>query len=212
MELLILAIFLVIAFVFLQAEQKPVNPSSPAASTDAVASPRFKPDNAAEYRAKIAIATSTTDEQHPLRFYKPRPGLEGRNAMDEIYFKGVPATTQSVDLARTLLHGGTLSSDEKIPLLRILARLYDRNNTTGANTDIASELKNFAFDPDKQVAAQAAIHYVGYQPGTDLVLKKALENGALDTNAYFQELAHLIPSSPLEKQKEFSQKSAPPAA
>ena len=204
--LLTLAIFLVSAFVFFQPEQKPVNPSSPAGSTDAVASPPFKPDNAAEYRAKIAVATSKTDEQHPLRFYKPRPGLEGRNAMDEIYFKGVPATAQSVDLARTLLHSGTLSSDEKIPLLRILAGLYDRNNTTGANTDIAFELKNFAFDPNKQVAAQAAIHYarqVEYQPGTELVLKKALENGALDTDSYFQELAHLIPSSPPEKQKEF---------
>ncbi|VTU41126.1 hypothetical protein H4CHR_05861 [Variovorax sp. PBS-H4] len=126
--------------------------------------------------------------------------------MDEIYFKGVPATAQSVDLVRTLLYSGTLSSDEKIPLLRILAELYDRQNTTGANTDIALILKKFAFDPDKQVAGQAAIHYarqVEYQPGTELVLKKALENGALDTDAYFQELAHLVPSAPLDKKKEF---------
>jgi hypothetical protein len=127
-------------------------------------------------------------------------------AMDEIYFKGVPATAQSVSLARALLQSGTLSPDEKIPMIRILASLYNRENTTGANSEIAQTLKQFSLDPDKQVAAQAAIKYarqVEYQPGTELVLKKALENGALDANAYFQELAHLIPSSPPEKQKEF---------
>ncbi|MDR6854171.1 hypothetical protein [Variovorax guangxiensis] len=175
-------------------------------STSKVLSPPS--GGAAEYKAKIALAASKIDDQHPLRLYKPRPGIEGRNAMDEIYFQGVPATAQLVSLARTLLHSGTLSPDEKIPLLRILTRLYDRANTTGVNADIASELKNFAFDQDKQVAAQAAVNYarqVEYQPGTELVLvlKKVLENGTLDASAYYQELAHLIPSSPPEKQKEF---------
>lgn len=158
-----------------------------------------------KYKADLVIAASKTDEQNPLHSYKPRPGLEGRNAMDEIYFKGVPATAQSVNLARALLHGGTLSSDEKIPLIRILADLHNKENTTGANNDIAFDLKILAADPDKQLAAQAAIKYarLDYQIGTELVLKKALENGALDIDTYFQELAHLIPSSPKEKQKEF---------
>jgi hypothetical protein len=171
----------------------PVSPSTPGAG------------GAMKYKADLVIAASKTDEQNPLHSYKPRPGLEGRNAMDEIYFKGVPATAQSVNLARALLHGGTLSSDEKIPLIRILADLHNKENTTGANNDIAFDLKILAADPDKQLAAQAAIKYarLDYQIGTELVLKKALENGALDIDTYFQELVHLIPSSPTEKQKEF---------
>ncbi|VTU38238.1 hypothetical protein RA8CHR_05927 [Variovorax sp. RA8] len=91
-------------------------------------------------------------------------------------------------------------------MIRILASLYNRENTTGANDDIALDLKTLAADPDKKVAGQAAVKYarrVEYQPGTELVLKNALENGALDTDAYFQELAHLIPSAPLGKKKEY---------
>lgn len=161
--------------------------------------------SAAAYKAKVAIATAKIDEQNPLRYYKPRPGLEGRGALDEIFVKGVPATAQSVSLARALMQGGTLSADERIPMVRILASLHNRENTTGANDDIALDLKALAADPDKQVAAQAATSYarLDYLPGTELVLKKALENGALDTNAYFQELAHLVPSAPMNKKEEF---------
>lgn len=90
-------------------------------------------------------------------------------------------------------------------MVRILASLHNRENTTGANDDIARDLKALANDPDKQVAAQAATSYarLDYLPGTEFVLKKALESGALDTDAYFQELAHLVPSAPLDKKKEF---------
>jgi hypothetical protein len=162
-------------------------------------------DGAAKYKANVTIAAAGIDEHHPLQSYKPRPGLAGRGALDEIDVKGVAATAQSVSLARGLLHGGTLSSDERIPMIRILASLYNRENTTGANDDIALDLKVLASDPDKQVAAQAATSYarLDYLPGTEVVLKKALENGALDTDAYFQELAHLVPSAPLDKKKEF---------
>jgi hypothetical protein len=162
-------------------------------------------DGAAKYKANLTIAAAGIDEHHPLQSYKPRPGLAGRGALDEIDVKGVAATAQSVSLARGLLHGGTLSPDERIPMIRILASLHNRENTTGANDDIALDLKVLASDPDKQVAAQAATSYarLDYLPGTEVVLKKALENGALDTDAYFQELAHLVPSAPLDKKKEF---------
>jgi hypothetical protein len=178
-------------------------PASGASET--LRSKASRSDGAAEYKAKIAIAAAKIDEQHPLRSYKPRAGLEGRGALDEIDVKGVAATPQSVALARALLHGGTLSPDERIPMVRILASLHNRENTTGANDDIALDLKALANDPDKQVAAQAATSYarLDYLPGTEFVLKKALENGALDTDAYFQELAHLVPSAPLDKKKEF---------
>lgn len=164
-----------------------------------------KLDGASSYKANIAIAISKTDEQHPLKMYRPQVGIEGRSALDEIYVKGVPATAESATLARGHLLSGKLSPDEKIPMVRILASLHNRENTTGFNDDIALDLKTLAIDPDKRVAAQAATSYarLDYLPGTESVLKKALENGALDTDAYFQELAHLVPSAPLDKKKEF---------
>lgn len=87
----------------------------------------------------------------------------------------------------------------------ILAGLHNRENTTGANNDIALELKMLAADPNKQIAHDAAMYYarLEYLPGTEHVLKQALESGALDTDSYYRELAHLITSAPTEKQKEF---------
>jgi len=166
---------------------------------------RPETDGALEYKAKLAISHSRIDEHHPLASYKPTPGVEGRNALDEIHFKGVPTTAQSVDIARSLLNSGRLSPDEKISMIRILASLHNRDNSTGANNDIALDLKMLATDPNKQVAGEAAISYarLEYLPGTELVLKKGLENGALSTDTYYQEIAHLIPSAPPEKQKEF---------
>src|SRR5215216_4752083 len=75
-----------------------VSPSAPAA------------DGAAKYKANVAIAGSKSDEQNPLRSYKPLPGLEGRMKLDEISAKGVPATAQSASLVRALLNSGTLSA------------------------------------------------------------------------------------------------------
>lgn len=172
---------------------------STVASSSAVES---RPDGEVKYKNDIAIAAGKTEEKNPLQYYRPQPGLEGRRLLEEMDVNGVPVTAESVKFARDLLLRGSLSSDEKLPLLRILADLYNRENTTGANADIALTLKQMASDPDKQVAAQAAIKYarhVEYQQGTELVLRKALQG----TDSYFQELAHLIPSSPPEKQREF---------
>lgn len=100
-----------------------------------------RPDGAFDYKSNLAIAASKIDEQNPLRFYTPTPGLEGRMKLDEIAINGAPVTAQSVSIARALLKSGTLSPDEKIPMVRILASLHNRENTTGANNDIALDLK-----------------------------------------------------------------------
>ena len=166
-----------------------------------------KPSNssAAEYQANVAVAASKIDEQNPLRSYKPTPGLAGRIALDELYAKGIPATPLSATLALGLLRDGLLSDDEKIAMTSVLSAIYNRENTSGANQDIALELKRLAADPNKQIAHDAALYYAGleYLPGTEHVLKQALKSGALDIDSYFRELAHLITSAPPDKQKEF---------
>jgi len=160
---------------------------------------------AAEYRANVAIAKSQIENQNPLRSYESLSGLAGRIALDEIYAKGVPATPQSAALARALLNSGHLSRDEKIPLIRILASLYNRENTSGANSDIAQDLKILATDSDREIAHNATLYYsrLDYLPETESVLKKAFQSGAFSADDYYGELAHLIPSAPPEKQKEF---------
>lgn len=87
----------------------------------------------------------------------------------------------------------------------VLFAIYNRENTSGANQDIALELKNLAAGSNKQAAAYAATYYarLGYLPDTKQVLDQALRNGALPTDSYFREIAHLIPEAPPEKQKEF---------
>jgi hypothetical protein len=98
-----------------------------------------------------------------------------------------------------------LSEEEKIAMPAVLFAIYNRENTSGANQDIALELKNLAADSNKQTAAYAATYYarLGYLPDTKHVLDQALQNGALPIDSYFREIAHLIPSAPPEKQKEF---------
>ena len=184
----------------LRAEQSGISSASPMGTPS-----RSLANGAAEYRANLAIAASKIDEQNPLRSYKPTPGIPGRIALEEMRAKVIPATPLSATLALGLSRSGRLSDEEKIVMPSILFSLYNRENTSGANQDIALELKSLAADPNKQVAAYAATDYArwGYLPDTKNVLDQALQSGALSTDAYFREMAHLIPSAPLEKQKEF---------
>lgn len=163
-----------------------------------------QPDGGAAYQANVAIAKSKIDDQNPLRFYKPTLGLAGRIALEEMYAKGIPATPKSARLALELLRGGQLSDDEKIAMVSILSGIHNRDNTSGANLEIALELKKLAADPNKQIAAYAATDYarLEYFPDTEYVLKDALKSGALDADSYYREMAHLIASAPSEKQKE----------
>ena len=162
------------------------------------------PHAAAEYRANLALAASKLDEQNPLRSYQPTPGISGRIALEEIRANGIPATALSATLALGLLRSGRLSDEEKIVMPSILFALYNRENTTGANQEIALELKGLAADSNKQVAVYAATDYarLGYLPDTKHVLDQALQSGALPVDSYFREMAHLIPSAPPEKQLE----------
>jgi len=95
------------------------------------------PHAAAEYRANLALAASKLDEQNPLRSYQPTPGIPGRIALEEMRAKGIPATALSATLALGLSRNGRLSDEEKIVMPSILFALYNRENTTGANQEIA---------------------------------------------------------------------------
>ncbi|MDR6857426.1 hypothetical protein [Variovorax guangxiensis] len=162
-------------------------------------------NGAADYRANLAIAGSKIDEQNPLSSYKPMPGIPGRIALEEMYAKGIPATPLSATLALGLSRSGRLSDEEKIAMTSVLFALYNPENTSGANPDIALELKSLAADSNKQTAAYAAMYYarLGYLPDTKQVLDQALQSGALPTDSYFREIAHLIRGAPQEKKKEF---------
>jgi len=190
---------------FLEAPQTGLSTTRPEASLATGINSVPSTNGAAEYRASLAIAFSKIDEQNPLRAYQPTSGIRGRIALEDLYARGIPATPKSATLALGLLHSGKLSDDEKIALTAILYGLHNRENTSGANQDIALELKKMAYDANKQIAHDAAVYYAAleYMPGTEYVLKDALRNDALDTDSYFRAMAHLIPSAPPEKRKEF---------
>ncbi|MDR6536806.1 hypothetical protein J2739_002579 [Variovorax soli] len=177
--------------------------SAPPADTLRTSAPMA--NGAVEYRANLAMASSKLDDENPLRAYKPTPGVSGRIALEEMRAKGIPATPLSATLALGLSRSGRLSDEERIAMPSILFALYNRENTSGANQDIALELKSLAADSNKQVAAYAATDYarLGYLPDTKQVLEQALQSGALPADSYFREMAHLIPSAPPEKQSEF---------
>jgi hypothetical protein len=158
-----------------------------------------------EYRANLAMAESRINEQNPLRSYQPTPGIPGRIVLEEMRASGIPATPLSATLALGLSRSGRLSDEERIAMTAILFALHNPENTSGANQDIALELKSLAADSNEQVSAYAAMDYarLGYQPDTKQVLDQALQSGALPADAYFREIAHLIPSAPLKQQKEF---------
>lgn len=127
---------------WLEAPQAGLSTTQPKAISAPVVNNSAPTTNGAiEYRANVAIAASKIDEQNPLRFYKPTTGIAGRIALEEIYAKGISATPQSATLALGLLRGGKLSDDEKIAMTSILSAIYNRENTSGANHDIALELK-----------------------------------------------------------------------
>lgn len=165
-------------------------------------------DGASAYMAQMAAAQARADKNNPLSSYQPTAGIAGRNALDEIYFKGIPVTRQSVLALGKLLSDGRLSTDEKIVIPRLLAALHNSDNSTGANAEIEADLKSLLSDPDKQVAGKAAIHYarMGYLPDTESVLKIAFDKGALDTDSYYQEMAHLLTDAPLAKKPELMAK------
>jgi hypothetical protein len=162
-------------------------------------------NGAAEYRTNLAIAAPRIDEDNPLRSYQPTPGIAGRIALDEMQANGIPSTPLSATLALRLSHSGRLGEEEKTAMPSVLFAIYNRENTSGANREVALELKKLAADSNKQTAAYAATYYarLGYMPDTKHVLDQALQSGALPTDSYFREIAHLIPSAPPEKQREF---------
>lgn len=105
----------------------------------------------------------------------------------------------------TLLNGGQLSDDERIAMVNIVARLHNRENTTGLNAQIEADMRALAVDSNKNIAHDAAMFYArfGYAEDTQAVLESALKSGAMPSESYFRELAHLVAEAPDQKKKEF---------
>lgn len=109
---------------------------------------------------------------------------------------GIPRNSISARAAHNLL--GRASANEKIALTRILADLFDRDNTTGYNAEISLDLRQLAGNTDREVAraAASALARLGYLPGSEQVLADARASGIMDDREYYGELAHLSLTAP----------------
>lgn len=159
-------------------------------------------DGAGKYLSSIAkAANAQAPGENPIISYKSTPGIQGRMRLDEIYAADYPATPSYAQAARRLL--STASTDEKVALARILAGLYNRENTTGQNTDLLLDLKQLANDSNHEVARTAASAFarLGYMPGSEFVLESAFKSGAMPDGEYFGEIAHLSLTAPPDIQQ-----------
>lgn len=202
------AVLLSCVWLVTQGEPEP-EPEPPAGQSSALA---MKVDasglphgNAArEYLSKLTAAESRSSGEAYLLAYKPTPGLAGRIALEEIFFKGVRPTPAAATAGRALLNGGQLSDDERIAMINIVARLHNRENTTGLNAQIEADMRALAADSNKNIAHDAAMFYArfGYAEDTQAILDSALSRGAMVSEDYFRELAHLLPSAPNDKKRD----------
>jgi hypothetical protein len=128
-------------------------------------------------------------------------GIEGRKMLDGVHATGLGKTADNVKSIRSLLTSA-VSNDEKVALARILGSLYTPDDITGMNNVIAQDLKREVYSGQKEVARAGMLAYsrLNYFPDSGDVLLYAKNNGVIDTETYYGELAHLVPYAPANDQ------------
>ncbi|MCX7170066.1 MAG: hypothetical protein NTY41_07155 [Proteobacteria bacterium] len=158
---------------------------------------------------QIAIAqntgnTSSANAQDLFGQYNSKfrnSGLEGRQMLEDIQAQGLAKTAENVKSTRSLL-SSSVTSDEKVVLARILGSLYTYGDKTGMNNAITSDLKGLVYTGQKEVARAGVLAFsrLGYFRDSNDVLLYARNNGFIDTDEYYAELAHIVLFAPAHDQ------------
>jgi hypothetical protein len=152
----------------------------------------------AQYSRPPQSAQQAAEAQKLLSQYTTRfrnSGQEGRMLLDAI--QGLAQTAENVQAVRSLL-ASNVTAEERVGLARILGRLYTYDNKTGLNAVIAQDLRNLVYTGSKEVAGAAVLAFsrLAYFKDSQTVLRYAKDNGYIDADAYYGELAHLFPFAP----------------
>lgn len=128
-------------------------------------------------------------------------GMAARMQLEGVSVNGIAQTPENVRSVRALL-ASRVTAEEKGALVRILGRLYTRDDVTGMNTVIVQDLKGFVNAGEKDVALAAVLVFsrLAYFPDSSEVLWQAKSRGVIDDDGYYGELAHLVAVAPADAQ------------
>lgn len=117
--------------------------------------------------------------------------------MDAIHAAGLAKTAENAQVVHNLL-ASDVTAEEKVGLARILGSLYTYDNKTGLNAVIVQDLRNLVYTGPKEVATAAVLAFsrMAYFKDSQTVLRHAKDNGYIDADTYYGELAHKFPYAP----------------
>jgi hypothetical protein len=154
----------------------------------------------AQYARPPQGAQQTAEAQNLLNQYSARfrnSGQQGRLLLDAIHAAGLAKTAENVQAVRGLL-SSDVTAEERVGLARILGSLYTFDNKTGLNAVIAQDLRNLVYTGPKEVARAAVLAFsrMAYFKDSQTVLRYAKDNGYMEADTYYGELAHKFPYAP----------------
>lgn len=134
-----------------------------------------------------------------------RGSAQGSAALEEVFANGMPRTAQNSKFLRSLL-ASKLTTEEKVILVRLLAKQYEPGDPTGMNHLILRDLKNLSSLEELPLsrAATLAFSRLGYFPDYQDVLLAAKNRGIIEDDTYFGELAHVLAFAPPEDQEKLA--------
>lgn len=122
-------------------------------------------------------------------------GDSGAEALMKVEAYGRLAKTPQNIAALRSLAASPLPLVERIQLARMLGRQCASRD--GPNRLILADLKQLTTAPDRELALTATFSYsrCGYSPDSEAVLQAAKDRRLLDDDAYYGEIAHMLPSA-----------------
>lgn len=151
-------------------------------------------------------AQQITEGQRLFDQYKANlqgKGMAARMTLEGASVNGIAQTPENVRSVRALL-ASTVTTEEKVALVRILGQLYMRNDAMGMNTVIVQDLKGFVNSGEKDVACAAVLTFsrLAYFHDSSEVLLQAKSRGVIDDDGYYGELAHMVTVAPAADQNQ----------
>jgi hypothetical protein len=145
--------------------------------------------------AQQAVEAQNLLNQYSARFRNS--GQQGRLLLDAIHAAGLAKTAENVQAVRSLL-SSVVTAEERVGLARILGSLSTFDNKTGLNAEIAEDLRKLVYTGPKEVASAAVLAFsrMAYFKDSQTVLRYAKDNGYIDADTYYGELAHKFPYAP----------------
>lgn len=130
-----------------------------------------------------------------------------RGQLDVLYSADLPRSKENVSKLRQILVK-KIPEEEKSALVRMLASMYSKDDSTQSNALIVSDLRSLIRVPERATsrAAILALTRMVYVDDIDELLNYALERKLISSDERYGELAHLLPYAPKKSHSEIMRK------